>query len=42
MTQKVPDEVRQSRYIIVGMAVILIILLGSLAYGAIKSFTPPG
>ena len=41
MTQKVPDEVRQSRYIILGMVVILVVLLGSLVYGALRDFTPP-
>lgn len=37
MTQPTPDDIIFSRRIIVGVAVLLAILLGSLAYGAIRS-----
>jgi len=38
MTDKIPDDVRTSRRLIVAMAVLLAILLGSLAWGALRDF----
>ncbi len=42
MSEKVPRDVVLSRRIIIGMALLLTILLGSLAWGAFKSFSFPG
>ena len=38
MTSPTPEDIAFSRRIIVSVAVILVILLGSLAYGALRNF----
>ena len=38
MTAPTPEDIIFSRRIIVGVALILAVLLGSLAYGALKNF----
>ncbi len=42
MTEHNSDDVTLSRRIVVGMILILLVLLGSLTYGALRDFTPPG
>lgn len=37
MTQPTPEDIIFSRRIIIGVAVLLVILLGSLAYGALRT-----
>lgn len=37
MTQPTPEDIVFSRRIIIGVAVLLVILLGSLAYGALRT-----
>jgi hypothetical protein len=38
MTTPTPEDIAFSRRIIVGVALILAVLLGSLAYGALRNF----
>jgi len=38
MTAPTPEDIAFSRRIIVGVAVLLVALLGSLAYGALRTF----
>ncbi|WP_275667806.1 hypothetical protein [Paramagnetospirillum kuznetsovii] len=41
MSDPVPDDIVLSRRIIAGMAILLVILLGSLAWGALRTFSFP-
>ena len=38
MTAPTPEDVAFSRRIIAGLALLLVVLLGSLAYGALRTF----
>ncbi len=38
MTDQVPDDVKLSRRLVAAMAILLAILLGSLAWGALRDF----
>ena len=41
MSERIPDDVVFSRRIIMGMAILVIVLLGSLAYGALRTYSMP-
>lgn len=41
MTNRIPDDVIFSRRIIMGVALILVVLLVSLAWGALRTFQFP-